>query len=326
MTSFSVAYANGREILVFIETIDDVIEVEESLVFEPEDLTIRTVFMPGFSYRLISFNDLQFHNIQSGLTVTRFSLPERDRILSVSLFYSPSIINEIYPSYPNLFHNAGALIFYRLNQHRVNAAFMARSDKPLYGGLDTFAGFAGYSNEIVNGEHFSLALGLNLAVINFGIELSNGVPWLLWPLPVINIGWVYEWFTFNISSLPPMVRFVLAPQHPISLEASMRVTNFDIAIWFRRFRNENPSFELFGIGAGIKRETNMVSFANEGRRYGINYNALYGSIRILRLFELSGGWVFNGVEGYGDRNLSTADFDGNIGRGFFVSLSARMLF
>jgi len=325
ISNFGIVYLNSQEVMGFIENIDEAIEQEEPIVSEALPLTVRTLFMPTFSYELISFNDVRFQNIHSGMTVTRFNLPERDRLFSASLFYRPTIISNTPPNYPELYHNAGVSLVFRANQHSINMAFIARTDKPLYGGLDTFAGFLGYSNRIVNREHFSLALGLNLVVMNFGAELF-GIPWLLWPLPTINASWEYEWLDINLSAVPPLARLTVAPRKPVSLIASFRIQEYGIAIWYRHFMNGYPSRELFGIGAGIKNTTRNVSAADDGKRYGINYNVLYGSIRLFRLFDISGGWTFNGREGYGDRRLASSDFNRNIGEGFFVSASARILF
>jgi hypothetical protein len=54
----------------------------------------------------------------------------------------------------------------------------------------------------------------------------------------------------------------------------------------------------------------------------------------LRLFEISGGWAFNGKDGYEKVNWKTlfesngysddSMYGGNIGNGFFVSISIRM--
>jgi len=209
----------------------------------------------------------------------------------------------------------------------VNTAFIARSDQPIYGGEDTFVGLASYSNNIINWEHFSMDIGAALVVVNLGAELNNGVPWLLWPFPLVSVGWEYEWFTLNLSLLPRIARLTIRPPRtPISLTASARFPEYDIALWYSFFRDKNPSMEFLGIGIGIKNDTNMVSFANNGRRFGINYNALYGSVRMFRLFELSSGWVFNGRAGYGNRNLRVSDYNTDIGRGFFISTSARIVF
>ena len=91
---------------------------------------------------------------------------------------------------------------------------------------------------------------------------------------------------------------------------------------------------MLSIGIGIKNDTTKLSFAN-GRSYGINYNALYGTIRLFTLFEASGGWVFNGKESYEERiyekligysGLNVSTYNANKGNGFFIALSARMLF
>jgi hypothetical protein len=256
---------------------------------------------------------------------------ERDRFLSLSLSYSPQIINGIDPDFPDLYHSAAAFFIYGIRRYQINVGFMARTDKPLYGGLNTFTGMAGYSNNSIKGEHFSMTLGINLIVMDLGVTLNNDIPWMLWPLPIIMLNWEYSWINFGLTPFP---RLEIGPKSPVSFTAKARFPDYDAAVWYRNFKDGNPSAELFAIGAGIKNETNRVTFA-DGRSYGVNYNALYGAIRIFRLFEISGGWTFNGKEGHGERNydrlfsfagINVSNFDRDIGQGFFISISGIIMF
>jgi hypothetical protein len=321
---FGITHVYGQVVEPFIENEQEVIERETPSME-------RTVYMPSLSYTLISFDDAQFHNPLAGLTVSRFNPLEQDKLFSVSLFYSPQIITDIRPDFPGLYHTATTVIFKKIKRHSINAAFIARTDKPIYGGLNTFIGFAGYSYNFIQWEHFSMTFGINLAVMDIGIEVGNGIPWILWPIPTINLSWEYEWVNFSLAPAPQLT---IAPKSPFCLMAEVKYPEYDISLWYRFFRNKNPSAELFGIGIGIKNDTNKVSSA-DGRNYGINYNALYGTVRLFRLFEISGGWAFNGKEGYGEKSyeelieyggLSVSEYDRNIGEGFFISISARMMF
>jgi hypothetical protein len=87
------------------------------------------------------------------------------------------------------------------------------------------------------------------------------------------------------------------------------------------------------MGIGIKRDSSDV-MRYDGWKYGINYDAIYGTFRIVRVFEISGGWVFSGKEGYEKVNWETlfesngysndTMYSRNPGKGFFVSISVRM--
>jgi hypothetical protein len=322
---FSIYNVSGQQVTTIIENVQEAIENDEQEIEVNEQNIDRTVFIPNLSYTLVSFNDIKLHDARAGLTVARFNPLERDKLLSFSLFYRPTYVQDIDYDYPNLFHNAGVIFNYRTKRHTINAAFIGRTDKPVYGGLDTFIGLAGYSNGLINGEHFSLNLSVNLIIMDMGVKVGNDIPWILWPIPIITASWDYDLFSITLSPFPPLAQLVIAPKSPISFSARYRHPQYDFALWYRRFLNNNPSAELFGMGVGIKNEINRISSADD-RRYGISYNAIYGSVRLFRLFEVSGGWAFNGKEGYGDNDLIVSDYNINIGQGFFVSISARIMF
>jgi hypothetical protein len=292
--------------------------------------TPRIFYMPILSYTFISLGNIQAHNALGGLTLYRFNPNERDKLFSVSLIYTPQILTGISPDFPNLYHTAALSITQKIHRHTINGAFIAMTDKPVYGGLRTFMGMAGYSYDLINGTHFSMDLGVRLAVMDIGLTLDNGMPWLLWPIPSISLSWEYEWITFGLI---PGVRATIAPKFPVSLNLKSGSHKYDASVWYRYFRNGNPLAEIMGIGIGIKRDSSNV-IRSDGWEYGINYDAIYGTLRLLRLFEISGGWAFNGKEGYKQINwesLLESDgysddsmYSGNAGNGFFISISARM--
>jgi hypothetical protein len=39
-----------------------------------------------------------------------------------------------------------------------------------------------------------------------------------------------------------------------------------------------------------------------GGKYGMNYDAIYGSLRLFRFIEIRGGWAINGKEGCDEVN------------------------
>jgi len=316
---------------IYSQTTDPIVENEQETTETEQASAERTIYLPGLSYSLLSFNDIQFHNPSASLRVFRFNPIERDKFLSFSLSYNPQIINGIEHDFPDLYHSAAAFFIYGKKQHLINAGFMARTDKPLYGGLNTFMGMAGYSNNLIKKDHFSMTLGISLVVMDLGVKLNNGTTWMLWPLPIVMLNWEYDWINFSLMPIP---RLEIAPKKPVSLTARAGYPDYDVAVWYKNFKEDNPSFEFFAIGAGVKNETNRLMFA-DGRSYGINYNALYGAVRIFRLFEISGGWTFNGKEGYGERNyedlssyagINVSKLDDKIGQGFFFSVSGRIMF
>jgi hypothetical protein len=296
-----------------------------------EQNTPRTFYMPILSYSFIFLNDIQAHNaVVGGLAVYRSNPNERDKLFSISLIYTPQVLTNTAHDFPNLYHTAALSITQKINRHTINGAFVALIDKPMYGGLRTFMSMAGYSYDLIKGVYFSMDIGARLIVMDIGLTLDNGMPWLLWPIPSISLSWEYEWIRFGFM---PGVWTTIAPKFPVSLIFKAGSHKYDVSLWYRYFKNGNPLSEVMGIGIGIKKDTSNV-MKYDGWKYGINYDAIYGTLRILRIFEISGGWAFNGKGGYEIVNWETlfesigysdgSMYNGNLGNGFFVSISVRM--
>lgn len=314
-------------ISVYCDTIEN-----DNANMDQNENTPRIFYMPMLSYTFINLGNINYHNAIGGLTLYRFNPNERDKLFSVSLLYTPQILTGIYHDFPSLYHTAALSIIQKINRHTITGAFIAMTDKPVYGGSRTFMGMAGYSYDLIKGAHFSMDLGGRLVVMDIGLTLDNGMPWLLWPIPSISLSWEYEWITFGLI---PGAWMTIGPKYPVGLNLKTGSHKFDASLWYRYFKNGNPLAERIGIGIGIKRDSSNIMLS-DGGKYGINYDAIYGALRLFRLFEISGGWAFNGKEGYEKVNWETllesdgysddSMYSGNIGNGFFVSISARMNF
>jgi hypothetical protein len=291
----------------------------------------RWIYIPSFSYSLASFNTIQLHSPVAGLTTIHYNPVKKNNLSSVLLRYSPQILKGIRSDYPGLYHGMALSFAQKIDRHTLTGTLVGMTDKPVYGGLNTFIGMAGYSNNVIKGEHFSMSLGINLLVMDIGVTLDKGMPWLLWPIPVIRLDWQYTWINVGLT---PMPRLVIGPDEPFCLIAKVKTSEYDVSFWYRYLKNNNPAVERLGIGIGIKKDTNKVGVA-DGRSYEITYNALYGTVRLFRLLEISGGWLFNSKESYTEANwnklLASSEIDGplyndNTGHGFFIAISARILF
>jgi len=290
----------------------------------------KIFLLPSASYNYISFDKYRLHDISGRLTLLRFNPAEKGKISSVSLAYSPQIAAEIDYDFPNLFHNISLSIMHKVDSHIITGSFSAITEKPLYGGSHTFMGMAGYSYNLVKGGHFSMNLGAMLFLMDIGITMNNGTPWMLWPLPMISLSWDYEWINFGFM---PGVRITIGPKFPVSIVAKTVTGGYDAALWCRYFKNKDPANELLGMAVGFKKETSNVMIS-DGGKYGINYYSLYGSLRLFKFLEASGGWAFNGREGYNkitrDSILGFAGFSKNstyntdVGSGYFLSISFKM--
>jgi hypothetical protein len=296
-----------------------------------ENNNSRLIFMPIFSYNLLSFENVKLHTPTAGLSLIKANALSQE-LFSISAIYNMNIVNGIQSDYKNIYHNVIMSVQEKIKRHSIIGAFIATTDKPLYGGLHTFNGIASYSYDLINGEHFSMDLGGSLIFIDIGINLPDGTPWLIWPLPSVSLQWEYEWVGFNIL---PGIQLTIAPRKPVSFILSRKSHEFDASLWFSRFMKDRPETEIFGLGIGVKNASSEVVSA-DGDTYGINYYSVYGSLRILRFFQINGGWAIGGKERYGKKNWENLlenygysnDFDYNqsIGNGFFFSVSARIMF
>jgi hypothetical protein len=192
--------------------------------------------MPILSYTFISFDDIQAHNAVGGLSLYRFNPNEREKLFSISLIYTPQILTNAALDFPNLYHTAALSITQKINRHTINGSFIAMTDKPVYGGLRTFMGMAGYSYDLVKGTHFSMDIGARLIVMDIGLTFDNGMPWLLWPIPSISLSWEYEWIRFGLI---PGAWMTIAPKSPVSLNLKTGSHKYDASLWYRYFKNGN---------------------------------------------------------------------------------------
>jgi len=290
----------------------------------------KTYVMPALLYNYISFDKYRLHDISGKLTLLQINPAEKGKMSSVTLGYSPQIAAEINSDFPDFFHNASLSIMHKINRHIITGSFSARTEKPLHGGSRTFMGTAGYLYNLVKGEHFSMNLGATLLLMDIGVTMNDGTPWMLWPLPMITLSWDYEWISFGVM---PGVRLTIGPKFPISLIAKTVTGGYDTALWYRYFKDKNPARELLGMAIGYKKETSNVMIS-DGGKYGVKYNALYGSLRLFKFFEASGGWVFDGKEGYEKITWDTilgftgfskdSTYNTNVGGGYFFSISFKM--
>jgi len=290
----------------------------------------KTYVMPSLSYSYISFDKYRLHDASGKLTLLQMNPAEKGKMSSVTLGYSPQIAEKIDYDFPNLYHNASLSVMHKIDRHIMTGSFSAITEKPLYGGSHTFTGMAGYLYNSVKGEHFSMNLGATLLLMDIGVTMNNGKPWLVWPFPMISLSWNYEWINFGVM---PGVRMTIGPKFPISIVAKTVTGGYDAALWFRYFKNKDPARELLGIATGFKKETSNVTIS-DGGKYGVNYYAFYSSLRLFKFFEASGGLAFNGKEEYKETTWDSllrfagfskdSSYNADVGGGYFFSISFKM--
>jgi hypothetical protein len=296
-----------------------------------DEINPSAFFTPMLSYETVSFDGIVFHNPMGGLSFTRVNSATKN-LFSVTAMYSATIADGIENNYPSLYHSIALAFNGKAGRHTGLGAVTAQTDEPFYGGLHTFNAVAGYTYDLINGAHFSMDLGVYLMFMDINAKLPDGTPWFVWPLPAIALKWDYEWVDISVF---PGVKVTIADGKAVSFVVSKRSDDFDLSLWYHYYGNRQSKFEILGIGAGLKNAASQVKTA-AGDVYEINYYALYGSLRILKLIELHGGWAFDGKERYGKINWGNLfemygysdelDYKAEIGNGFFFTISARFIF
>jgi hypothetical protein len=290
-----------------------------------------TFFTPIVSYKTTSLNGIVFHNPMGGLSATRIN-PVTKNIFSTTAMYSATIVDGIENNYPSLYHSIVLSFNGKAGRHTGFGAITANTDKPFYGGLHTVNAFAGYTYDLINGPHFSMDLGAYLIFMDISVNLPDGTPWLVWPLPAIALKWDYEWIDISVF---PGIGITVADGKPVSFVMTKKSDDFDLSLWYHYYGKRQSRVEILGIGAGLKNAASQVKTA-AGDIYGINYYALYGGLKIFRLLEFHGGWAFDGKERYRKINWDNLfemygysddqEYKAEIGNGFFFTISARFIF
>lgn len=77
-----------------------------------------------------------------------------------------------------------------------------------------------------------------MIVMDLGVTLDNGMPWLLWPIPLIRLDWNYPWITVDLTLLH---RLVIWPNEPFCVIAKAEISAYDVSFWYRYLKNTQPS-------------------------------------------------------------------------------------
>lgn len=220
--------------------------------------------------------------------------------MAVGLYTYHSLEKTPSDSYPTVYHSIEFVLDGHKDRHTYLAIFKSESDKPVYGGLNTFQSAAVYGYQLSDSPRLSLVLGAGLAVSDFGIEGANGKPWPLLPVPLIRMNYSSEWMEVSFEFLTgPNLCFTIAPVRRIRFTGGFRMDQFrDIhdlifenALHYRFFPTDHPMGDLAGVLIGFKNDMYTFDLAGEDEALEIQYYALFGAID-LTLLNISGGYTF----------------------------------
>ena len=232
------------------------------------------------------------------------------------------------------FHQIDVVLDGRIEQHQLLGVFQSDSDKPAVGGPHTFQAGAGWGYEVIRNPSVSLIVGAALALGDFGIELPNGEPLPVTPLPIVRFNVTSEWFdgTFEFVTGAEL-SFTIAPEKRIRFSAELEIDGFESindvtgegVLWYRFFpegSGAGPSSlgDFLGIGLGVKNDSFGFDLAGPGRdTFESQYSSVF-AILDATVLEIRGGYIFDSRELYNDTVVR------NTGRGFFISVQARYRF
>jgi hypothetical protein len=261
-----------------------------------EEESRKTSYIPVLTYDLLSLERETIHSPGIGL------IAMNESVTAVALYTRHSTVKSSLEEYPDLYHSLEFLIDGKKERHNYLLIFCSNSDKPGYGGLHTFQSAAVYGYEVVGRTDLSITLGGGLAVSDFGIELDNGEPWPLFPVPLVRINYTSTLAEASFEFLTgPNLSLTLAPQKQIRLTADFRMDQFrnlqdlifEGALHYRFLPESHPMGDLAGLALGVKNNIYTFDLAKEKTVRELQYYSVFGELD-LTLLKIGGGWAFTG--------------------------------
>jgi hypothetical protein len=286
-------------------------------------------FLPLASYEWIKADDQQMHRPSVGFAIMKGEqdgpfTEVQQRFFTVAMYQPLFLKNEAAPGYPETFHQIDFLFDGRNERHQFLAIFSAASDKPA-AGLAAIQAGAGWGYELLRRPRLSLILGAVVGVSDFGLDLPNGKPWPILPLPLVRFGLDTPFLDLAFDFITgPNLSFALAPESRIRFTADMRMDNYrriddlvcEYTLWYRFFSPEHALGDFAGLGIGFKNDA--LDFAVAGGRdktLELQNTSIF-AVLDLTLLKLSGGYILD------SRLLVDGTKTENHDRGFFISAQA----
>jgi hypothetical protein len=279
-------------------------------------------FMPLAAYEFVNTAERQIHTPALGFGIMKGKqdapFTEVDNLFSIIAMYQSFIFKEESYSALKNYHCIDFLFDGRMNRHQFLAIFNADSDKPVAGGLHTFSTAIGWGYELVRHTGISFILGAAIAINDFGIDLPNGDPLPVLPLPLVRLKFKTEWLAGSFDFLSdPTLQFTIAPNQRIRLTVEA-MSNFqsvlgESILWYRFFPREHPLGDFAGIGIGIKNGGYGFNLSEaRDKTFEYQYTSVFGVLDVSFL-KVSAGYIFDSREIY-----DHGDITKNAGKGYFV--------
>jgi hypothetical protein len=283
-----------------------------------EDKTYISPLLINYGY--VSLDEQHYHNAGAGFVWNWGDLDphltQERNSFELSAFYNSFIFtDDKNDDYSDLYHKVNITAVRKIKRHFILGSLSSASNEPVYfGGLRTAKTGLGYGYELIRNANVSLTLGAIAWVGDFGIEMENGSPWPVMPVPIILFGFTSTWFNAYFEFFAePLITVTIAPEKPVRLTSTFRMDHyrdiqdlyFDVTLWYEG--------DFAGIGLGFKNDGIGFVFGEKDKSYETNCYSAYAIVD-LPFVQMSGGYVFMGRETF------NGDIRNNVGDGFFVSV------
>ncbi len=287
---------------------------------ENSDKNVQII--PLASYEYFSVGERIQDSLGTGLVVVA------EESVFVAQYTKHLFRDELPQGYPDRYHSVELMYAGKNDRHNYQTVFKTESDQPVYGGLDTFQAAAVYGYEIFRGEHTSFVAGGGVAMCDIGMELPNGTPLVILPVPYLRIDYNATWFASSFSFMTgPSFEFTVAPESRVHFKGDVRIDQlrdlrdiiFEGTLNYRFFDKTYKMGDIAGISAGIKNDVYGFTSGKLNESYDMVYYALFGKLD-LSLLQITGGYTFGGKERFGSADSRV------VGDGMYISIEAMFPF
>ncbi|MCF7814620.1 MAG: hypothetical protein K9N40_09085 [Candidatus Cloacimonetes bacterium] len=287
-------------------------------------------YIPLVKYDFLSLDAQNIHSPGCGLVIMS------KNTMFVGLYTQHKFEKSLRLDYPATYHSIDILFDASKGRHQYLGIFKSESDQPVYGGLHTFQASAAYGYELIQKKNLSLVLGGGIAVSDFGIEVSDGKPLPVIPVPLIRAKYESQFIKTKFEFLTgPNFDLTIGPQSQFRWVNECRLDQFrdsrdlifESTLNYRFFPIDHQMGDFAGIAVGIKNDNygafdlgeHNKNYPEDEETFETHYNSVFGVLD-LTLLKITGGYAFNGRELY--REEDTED----TGEGYFLSIEGMYQF
>jgi len=255
-----------------------------------------------------------------GLIITTGDEESPNELVVLALYSAHLYEGGLEFGYPDLSHEISGIFSARHGRHRWIGLFVSESDRPVAGGLPTFKTGAIYGYDVVSAPDLSLMLGGGAVIGDFGIDLSDGSPLPILPVPFVRFTTKAPWLETKFEFLSgPDLSLAIAPRSPLGINAELRMDSFDsirdlifdASLVYRPFIGRVDELDFINFSVGIS-NSELTFYRSEGSYKLQSYDA-YGKLD-LGVLQLRLGYAFDSRETYGGDTVLDA------GTGMTVSI------